>query len=377
MANIKIPKLRVMFDTNVLFTQVASDLVRQAVKTLVLENSEHTDLEIEWLLPSVVIGERKYQMLKKANELLPSLQKMERLLGHGFGIGEDTLSMHVEKAIESNVKTYGFTITELDETDINLTELISRSVNREPPFEESDHEKGFRDAIIAHNFFQLHKNSPATPNICRLALVSEDKRLREYVAEITKDSKNVRILSSLDELESLINTLVSSIPEDFAAVLAEKASKLFFEKDNLKTFYYKQEIRNLISEQYSEELKTPAIEGTSKSGKTWWISDPVFIKKDKSRIHWTSSVQPEFELYHYESTDVPEPLNALASQGLQKESSTKGIIAGILGGNNKKVIDQTGRDYFEVHWSTNLSRAQNLTAPKLEKISYIGNDLSE
>jgi len=47
----KAPILKVVFDTNVLYTQVASDLVRSSLATLVHENSEHNDLKIEWHLP--------------------------------------------------------------------------------------------------------------------------------------------------------------------------------------------------------------------------------------------------------------------------------------------------------------------------------------
>ena len=110
MPKIKTPKLLVVFDTNVLFTQVASDLVRHDVKRIIKENSNHPDLTIDWYLPDVVRGERKYQMLTKAKELLPSMQKLEKLLGHTFGVGEDTLELHVDKAISDSIKDCGFQI---------------------------------------------------------------------------------------------------------------------------------------------------------------------------------------------------------------------------------------------------------------------------
>ena len=70
MAKKHVPKLLVVFDTNVLYSQVASDLVRNDVQRLISENSTHPDLKIDWYLPEVVVGERKYQMLAKAKELL-------------------------------------------------------------------------------------------------------------------------------------------------------------------------------------------------------------------------------------------------------------------------------------------------------------------
>lgn len=386
-----------MFDTNVLFTQVASDLVRHDAKRIVKDNSHHPDLTIGWYLPEVVVGERKYQMMGKAKELLPSLQKIEKLLGHKFGVGEDTLELHVDKAISNSIEECGFQIATFDTNGIDWANLISRSVKREPPFEMNEKEKGFRDAIIAHSFIHLHNNSPSTPNICLLALISEDQRLREYVAELTVNSKNVRILSSLDELESLINTLISTIPEEFAVELANKAEKLFFEKGNEKTFYYKENIGEKIREQYSKELNDTIIPGHNRSGGTWWITKPIFIKKERQRIYWTTTVEPEFEISHFERDDLTQN-SLLGIAGIfGSQSTNKGLGLGIVNASvpppppplglgqgllsqaasHKKVVDFTGKEKFDIHWSTNLSQAQNLTAPKLEKIQYMGNNLAE
>lgn len=392
----KVPKLLVIFDTNVLFTKVASDLVRNDVKRIVNENSNHNDLIIKWYLPEVVVGERKYQMLGKANELLPAMQKLEKLIGHSFGVGEDTLELHVDKAIANSIKECGFETATIDTNKIDWNNLISRSVMREPPFEANEKEKGFRDSIIAHSFMNLYENSPSTPNICRLALVSEDKRLLEYVEELTINSKNVRILSSLDELESLINTLVSTVPEEFVTVLSQKASKLFFTKDNDKGFYYKESIGQKIREKYSKELSDTIIPGHYRNDKTWWILNPIFMKKDRQRIYWSTTLEPEFEIYHFEreapqpnallglgDISMPQSKNALLNLGasggiVPPPPPSPGIIGGLLElGSQKKVIDLTGKDRFEIHWSTNLSQAQNLTSPKLEKIQYMGNNLVE
>lgn len=382
MAKKRIPRLLVVFDTNVLYTQVASDLVRVEVQRIIKENCNHPDLTIEWFLPDVVLGERKYQMLLKAKELLPNLSKLEKLLGHSFGVGEDTLKLHVENAINRSIQEYSFRTAQCDVSEVDWADLILRSVTRAPPFEPNEKEKGFRDSVIAQSFAQLLKSSPATPNICRLALVSSDQRLREYVAELTQDAKNVRILSKLDELESLINTLVSTVPEEFVAELTKKASKIFFEKENEKTFYYKEGIRDKIKEQYATELDDTILPDHVRTGGTWWISEPIFIKKERQRIYWASTVEPEFEISHYEREEPQQnALLGLADLGSQPSGGLAGVQRGLglLGAAlpSKKVVDIKGKEKFEVHWSTNLSQAQNLTSPKLEKIVYAGNGIGE
>jgi len=394
MAKKRIPKLLVVFDTNVLYTQVASDLVRNEIQRIVQENSKHPDLIIEWYLPEIVVGERKYQMLLKAKELLPNLSKLERLIGHSFGVGEDTLGLHVDNAINNSIQKYNFKIAPCDVSQVNWSDLISRSVNREPPFEQSEKEKGFRDSIIAHSFAQLQNSSPTTPNVCRLVLVSGDQRLEEYVKELMNTAKNVRVLSKTDELESLINTLVSTVSEEFVAELSKKASKIFFEKENEKTFFYKENIRDKIKEQHADVLNDTILPDHIRSGGTWWLSEPIFIKKVRQRIYWVSTVEPEFEISHYEReepqrnalyglTDVSSPSLGIETTSPSSLGGLGGIggvgSLGLLGslGSSKKVIDIKGKEKFEVHWSTSLSQAQNLTSPNLEKIVYVGNNVGE
>lgn len=389
----RIPKLLVVFDTNVLFTQAASDLVRSDTQRIIEENSTHLDLEIVWHLPEVVVGERKYQMLGKATEFLPNMQKLERLLGHKFGVGVDTLELHVDKAISDSIDKYKLKTIGINASDIDWDNLIKRSTNRLPPFEPGAKEKGFRDSIIAHSFFQLHKSSPTTPSVCRLAIVSEDQRLREYITELTAGSNNVRILKSLDELESLINTLVSTIPEDFAEELSRKAKNIFFEEGNEKTFYYKEKISDKISKQYAKELSDTIIPSHIRTGGTWYISEPIFIKKDRQKVYWVSPIEPEFEIFHYEQEgNTQSALASIAdflkvqtqSPGEKSESppphpAQRGLAQGLLGSalSRKKVVDLKGREKFEVHWSANLTQAQNLSTPKLEKIQYMGNNITE
>ena len=388
----RIQNLIVVFDTNVLFTQAAAELVRNDVQRIVSENSSHPDLKISWYLPEVVIGERRYQMLGKAKELLPNMQKLENLLGHSFGVGEDTLELHVNRAIDIGIAKYAFQTASVRISEVDWGNIIHRSVTRQAPFEANEREKGFRDSIIAQSFLQLHKSSPATPTICLLALVSEDQRLREYVSELTAGTKNVRVLTSLDELESLINTLVSTIPEDLSAQLAEKAGKMFFEKENDKTFYCKERIRDKINERFANEFNATIIPGHQRSNGTWWISKPIFIRKERQRIHWVSTIAVDFEIFHNEpEVTAQDSLAALASlvgglastKGTDTQSSSTPFaqVGKRLGLANalrqKKIIDMNGKDKFEVHWSASLSQAHNLTSPKLETIKYAGNGLSE
>ena len=60
--------------------------------------------------------------------------------------------------------------------------------------------------------------------------MTSDKRLAEYVREETNKAKNVRVLGSVDDLESLINTLVAEVTEEFVSELKSRVQTFFSEK---------------------------------------------------------------------------------------------------------------------------------------------------
>ncbi|WP_295624103.1 PIN domain-containing protein [uncultured Nitrosomonas sp.] len=390
-----IPRLVVFFDTNALYTQVASDLVRAEIRNLITQNSNHVDLDISWYLPEIVVNERRYQMMSRAQDLLPNLQKMEKLLGLTFGIGDGTLELHVGKAIDDTIRQLSFNVAKLDANKVDWGDVISRATLRYPPFERGDKEKGFRDSVIANTFAQFHENSPSTPTVCRLAIVTNDELLAEYINLLTAGSKNVRILKGTDELESLINTLVSSVSEEYAAELTKKATKLFFVKDEEKSLYYKDNIAEKIKLKYAEVLKDTILKDHLRRSGTWWITQTIFVKKVRQRIHWVSVIEPEFEIYHIENKSQDSAFTSSLSKLAGMEPATakywslvnEGIIQakpqvikqGLLGttfADTEIIVDHKGRDRFEVQWSANITPSKNLTKPTIDEIKYMGNNLN-
>ena len=372
------PELRVVFDTSVLFTQVAYDLVKSEVRQLIEANSKHPDLSIRWYLPSIVIDERRYQMQCKARELLPYITKLEKLLGHNLNITDDILASRVDDAIEKQLGELEISKLNIDITKVDWENLMHRSVNRHPPFEHSDKEKGFRDALIAETFLQLVKQSPVTPNICRLAIVTGDGLLKEYITSSTPDTKNVRILSAINELESLINTLVSEVTEEFVAVFKKKADDFFFVQENKATLYYKKALRDKIKASYGDQLKEVPSEGLFRENGTFWIADPVFVKKERQRIFWITPVYVEFKLFKYERQETtterfaipPSPLQQFAEQNVVRKSG-RGLPEP-LKAVPERVDVVTGQSQFEIYWSTNITQGKKLTFPRIDKIQFVG-----
>lgn len=390
-----VPQLHVVFDTSVLYTQVAYDLMRSDVRQYITANSNHLDLNVFWYLPSVVVDERRYQMQCKAFEFLPTISKLEKLLGHNLNITEDILSTRVNDAINKQLNDLKLDVLKMDTTKIDWESLISRAVCRNPPFKPGDHEKGFRDALIAETFLQLVAKSPVTPSICRLAIVTNDDLLKKYISAATSGAKNIRVLSDMNELESLINTVASEVTEEFVTELKEKASKLFFQKEDTACLYSREKISEKILESYGKELKSIPTEGLYRENGTWWINEPVFIKKDHQRTYWVTAIDIDSKLYKYENYEAT-PQNALLSAvpsgfSTAYSSAFAGMMANALSSKSieqnylsavpsdlpialssiKKMDVAKGQSKFEVHWNANVTQSKKLTAPRIDKILFI------
>lgn len=155
-------ELRVVLDTNALYTGSASYFLRKEVGSLIEQHRALPDLTIHWIIPEIVRQERQFQMLQAALQFLPAIEKIERLLGHNLNITRDILEMRVREAIDRQIDQYGITIQSLNPSNVDWKRLIDDASYRRPPFEPGDKEKGFKDAIIIETFVQIVAISPAS-----------------------------------------------------------------------------------------------------------------------------------------------------------------------------------------------------------------------
>ncbi len=290
------PQLRVVFDTNALYvtpTSIgsASDLVRKEIGDLIAE-AKYPDLDILWYFPEIVRHERQYQMQTEALKLRSAINKIERLLSHNLALTDRVLSDHVERKINESEKTLGLQEIKLDHNKVDWGALINAAIYRLPPFSAGEKEKGFRDAIVAESFVQLVAESPKTPRICRLVLVTSDELLSKAVDKRISGLPNASVLSSIDELKGLINTLVSDVDEEFIAGLKPKATRLFFTASDDKDtqLFFKGDVQGRIRAKFKQELAARPEGTTFRSDGTWTVNYPNFARKEGRRIFWTSRI---------------------------------------------------------------------------------------
>jgi hypothetical protein len=277
----KLPELKVVFDSNVLWTGSASDLLKQDVIDLIKADSHHSDLTVSWYLPDIVRHERQFQMLVQSLNLLPSIKKLERLLGHNLNITEHIIEQRVTEAVESQINKLNLTVLPLDPERVDWNAMMLNAAYRKPPFSQGEKEKGFRDALLAEALVQLIEDSPVTPKICRIALVTNDNLLSQAIIERTKNSSNIRILPSLEELKGLITTLVSEVSEEFVATIQARAKAYFFEQDQKETIYYKENIGEKLREKFKTELLRLPDGAYERENERWYIH-PAFSKEARS-----------------------------------------------------------------------------------------------
>jgi hypothetical protein len=383
--NRKKPELKVVFDSNVLYTGTASDLINPSVAQLITESSRHQDITLSWYLPEIVLLERKYQMIRKGLELLPSIQKLEQLLGHSLNITAEIVETRVHEAVQKQLAQYSITVSKLAVEKVDWERVIYNSAFRKAPFDPGEREKGFRDAVLAETFLQIVANSPTTPRICRIALVTADNLLGSAVSDQTSTATNIRIIKSIDELKSLINTLVSAVSEEVVARIKEQASNYFFVPKQEDTLYYTKKVRQLIDEKFKKELEEIPEGADRRENGTWYISPPGFLKKERQRVTWVSPIEVEAKAFKHEYESwvppsrlaIPPPPTALSRGplGLQSEPTLESkidfatMLIAARGGQEKIIAE--GRTHFEVTWSHILSTNQKFRSPCIDGIRFI------
>jgi hypothetical protein len=386
--------LRVVLDTSAIFTQVAHELVTAEIAQLIQGNSAHPDLKISWHLPETVIEERAFQMKEKAAALLPSIEKVEKLLGLKLAITKDTLDDRVNAAIDSQLLKFNIQVASLDVESVEWRKIITSAVRREAPFQPGEKEKGFRDSLILESFVQLADASPRTLSVCRIVLVAADGLLGSAAQARISQYSNVQILSSVDELKNLINTLASQVDENFVNEMQEKARLLFFYDLNDKdTLYYKEKIRDQITDKFSKVLKTPPEGADTTESEGISIARPRFVKKEGQRISWISSISFSYKAYRFEpSVEQATYLGLLGNAVLPAGNVTATtwnpyIHASAVGGTifpsqtstaipmnttikREKRLLKSGRHIFEVNWSVTVDAKKKLSRPEINEIVF-------
>jgi hypothetical protein len=149
--------------------------------------------------------------------------------------------------------------------------------------------------LIAETFLQLVEDSPKAADVCSVVLMTSDKLLTSAVNSRLSAVSNASMLSNIQELKGLINTLISDVDERVIVRLKANAARLFFVPDETDGLYYRDHIHRRIVETFQAELSsipdgTIPDEATYRCDGQWFINDPHFVRKEVGRIFWATRI---------------------------------------------------------------------------------------
>jgi hypothetical protein len=400
------PSVHVVLDTNCLFTEAADKLICAEISSFIQKSLPDLGTQIHWYIPEIVKGERKFQMLERATKLLPTLGKLELLLGHALGITEDVLQSRVDEAIKRQIDSHSLKEIVADYSQIDWTRIVNAAVMRLPPFEPGEKEKGFRDAIVLEGFFQLAESLPKSPTSARIVLLSGDKLLADAAQGRIGDRTNITIAPDLDTLKSLLNAIASQLTQETVEKIVPRANELFFKPQDKETLYYQWEIRKKIDEEFRDQMReSPDSKFSVKVEKTL-VGPTTFLSKEKQRLILSSKIVFQVAA----SERIAEPVLVQADDPRMFPTVTPSIGAGQFGvpmgtasplvvrSNQpmggpafgrpavglglglygaaaqdytwREIVRRRGNKSFDVIWGVTLMRNGSLSNSKFDKIEF-------
>lgn len=307
------PNLHVVFpDTNILWHESKDVPVHPDFESFWAAHDGQIQLEL--VLPSVVLGELLFQHCTSANKILDKISlDLNSLSGicskkHSNRITGDKIKNQIDAKFQKWLKEKSATIIDAPISTIDWNSIIEKAIWRKPPFSLDPKnprlEKGFRDAIILESWAAHAKND--TRNV-QLTFITNDHLLRSSLKERLKQDSRCLFFDSLSDFASHIKLTKEQLTKDFIKGLVERASEKFFVKDDQSSLCYREKITSQIVELSKDRLVDPdganknfasifgkSLGATSKwqraSGAFWVGSTQFENLREPREFHWNSGI---------------------------------------------------------------------------------------
>jgi len=234
--------LRVVFDTNPIYSDSATDVVRRSTATFLREYRKKERLQLRCFMPEVVREERRFQMFTKARATLRAMQKLECVLPGGLRISEEMLSEGIAAHIAKTLDDLGITTLALDTAKVDWNRVCLDVVRRDPPFSTGESEKGFRDLLIGETFIQFVEASADANSDVKFVLLSADERLATMVRQRLSGRADVTTFNGVQTLGGFINSALADVSDAFIKAHQLAATRAFFVRGDKATLFYSQNL---------------------------------------------------------------------------------------------------------------------------------------
>lgn len=272
-----------------------------------------TECTLELHIPDVVKGELLFQQTTSALKSLAranqAIQEIQRVTGRKYShrITDLRVRREVEKRFSQWATDRGVRIIAAPIDAIIWPDVIRQAIWHEPPFESdpknSDHEKGFRDALILETLVNLCSHDSRD---IRIAFLCRDKLLRQTAQNRLQSDKRTSVYEAVQDFKTYLDLAKEQLEDAFIKALVRRASEKFFNKGDSACLYFRDNIKEILKVKYKrdfdnpEESESPLLSLLLPSGiKTWeavdggifWISPSRFVKTDEERQYvWVNPV---------------------------------------------------------------------------------------
>ncbi|MCH8314048.1 MAG: DUF4935 domain-containing protein, partial [Nitrospinae bacterium] len=276
------PKFILVPDTNILWKKDKNSVANQEFEDFWKEVS--SNYLIELVIPEVVEGELIFQhyssAINRLGKLKDNLSELNSIAEkkYRFRPKKEDLKKGVEKKFKKWLSQHKGEIYKTPLKKINWEAIQKKAVWRELPFKSldinsksekkqssertRDDDGGFRDSLIFETVKEIHASSGEK----FVLFISDDNFLREALDKLLGSFEDYFSHESLDEALSTIKLKEEKLTKAFATQIQKRAQKKFFDINNQKTLWYKDEIPYKITEKYPEQLKPVEIEGAFSGG---------------------------------------------------------------------------------------------------------------
>lgn len=378
-------KIKIICDTNFLYTDTSDFLSNKELKDTI-ESSKHIpEYNVEWILPSIVRDERRFQISKSFKKNINWIKRIERLTNKKYNITESTIDKSVNNLIEKEVKHIGFKLIKLTSNNVDWDSIIHKSVNRITPFEDNKKEKGFRDAMIAETSFQYFKRIKKSKY--SIVFLTQDDVLANYLRSYDFKSTNLsfKVIPTIGELKNYLNVLKSKLDIKIISEFQDLVSELFYTEDNDDSIVIKENIIGQIEEKFKEELDSLPEHVDSKDSISYTAKEPVFLNMDGKSQVWNIVIEESFKLFIEENIFPRYPEKDLSRSWTPAllGRSMYGSLSGSINTANttpylydKYTYVGSGTNLFDIKLKTVFDKDKKLLNYKILNIEFRENDFS-
>lgn len=307
-----LPPVILVVDTSILFHQNKKHPVNPEFDKFWDEHA--SEFKVKLVVPEVVRGELLCQQtsaaLQKIDNVSSSMEEISSIAAKEYThrLSPARIKTQIIKKLEKWIRGKQGTIAKTPISTIDWKQLIDRALWKKPPFSydgKKKAEKGFKDSLVLETLVDLTKKNRGNVQI---AFVTGDNLLRSSSEARLKDDKRCLFFESLSDVASYLKLTRDELTQEFARSLLSRASAKFFTKGDDSSLYYREKIKDKLTEEHRDKLTTPesaeerqygvvlghdllSYTWTRSGQATWYIQHPQYDKHEGSKkYYWDSRI---------------------------------------------------------------------------------------